>query len=68
MSLKPFYRKTWAEIDLTAVKENVRNMKRHIGGRVHLMAVVKANAYGHGDAQVAKAALEEGASILAVAF
>lgn len=68
MSLKPFYRKTWAEIDLTALKENVRNMKRHIGEDVHLMAVVKANAYGHGDAQVAKAALAEGASILAVAF
>lgn len=68
MSLKPFYRKTWAEIDLTALKENVRNMKRHIGEHVHLMAVIKANAYGHGDAQVAKAALAEGASILAVAL
>ncbi|MCY8140750.1 alanine racemase [Bacillus haynesii] len=68
MSLKPFYRKTWAEIDLTALKENVRNMKRHIGEHVHLMAVVKANAYGHGDAQVAKVALAEGASILAVAL
>lgn len=68
MSLKPFYRKTWAEIDLTALKENVRNMKRHIGEHVHLMAVVKANAYGHGDAQVAKAAFAEGASILAVAL
>ncbi|MCY9398358.1 alanine racemase [Bacillus haynesii] len=68
MSLKPFYRKTWAEIDLTALKENVRNMKRHIGEHVNLMAVVKANAYGHGDAQVAKAALAEGASILAVAL
>lgn len=68
MSLKPFYRKTWAEIDLTALKENVRNMKRHIGEHVRLMAVVKANAYGHGDAQVAKAALAEGASILAVAL
>ncbi|TDO56941.1 alanine racemase [Bacillus licheniformis] len=68
MSLKPFYRKTWAEIDLTALKENVRNMKRHIGEHVRLMAVVKANAYGHGDAQVAKAALAEGASIFAVAL
>lgn len=39
-----------------------------IGEHVRLMAVVKANAYGHGDAQVAKAALAEGASILAVAL
>ncbi|MEC0253185.1 alanine racemase [Bacillus halotolerans] len=68
MSTKPFYRDTWAEIDLSAIKENVSNMKKHIGEHVHLMAVVKANAYGHGDAEVAKAALESGASCLAVAI
>ncbi|QJC87395.1 alanine racemase [Bacillus inaquosorum] len=68
MSTKPFYRDTWAEIDLSAIKENVSNMKEHIGEHVHLMAVVKANAYGHGDAEVAKAALDAGASCLAVAI
>lgn len=66
MSTKPFYRDTWAEIDLSAIKENVSNMKKHIGEHVHLMAVVKANAYGHGDAETAKAALDAGASCLAV--
>ncbi len=59
MSTKPFYRDTWAEIDLSAIKENVSNMKEHIGEHVHLMAVVKANAYGHGDAEVAKALLTQ---------
>lgn len=68
MSTKPFYRDTWAEIDLSAIKENVSNMKKHIGEHVHLMAVVKANAYGHGDAETAKAALDAGASCLAVAI
>ncbi|MEK3806433.1 alanine racemase [Bacillus sp. FSL H8-0547] len=63
-----FYRDTWAEIDLDAVMSNVRNMKAHIGEGKKLIAVVKANAYGHGDAEVAKAALEAGADMLAVAF
>lgn len=63
-----FYRDTWAEIDLDAVMSNVRNMKAHIGEGRKLIAVVKANAYGHGDAEVAKAALEAGADMLAVAF
>jgi alanine racemase len=63
-----YYRDTWAEIDLSAIEENISNMKRHIGGSVELIAVVKANAYGHGDSQVAKTALSAGASMLAVAF
>ncbi|MBT2625742.1 alanine racemase [Bacillus sp. HU-1818] len=68
MNIKPFYRDTWAEINLSAIEENVSNMKKHIGDRVDLMAVVKANAYGHGDAEVAEAALSAGASCLAVAI
>ncbi|MCI3988250.1 alanine racemase, partial [Bacillus vallismortis] len=56
------------EIDMSAIKENFRNMKKHIGEHVHLMAVVKANAYGQGDAEIAKAALDAGASCLAVAI
>ncbi len=57
---------TWAEIDLDAIAHNVRQLKRHIGERVELMAVVKANAYGHGAAPVARTALKSGASRLAV--
>ncbi|MCI4139559.1 alanine racemase, partial [Bacillus vallismortis] len=57
-----------AEIDLSAIQDNVSNMKKQIGEHVHLMAVVKANAYGHGDAEIAKAALDAGASCLAVAI
>ncbi|MFC0274435.1 alanine racemase [Metabacillus herbersteinensis] len=63
-----FYRDTWAEIDLDAITSNVSSMKTHLGSHVKLIAVVKANAYGHGDVQVAKAAIETGAEQLAVAF
>jgi alanine racemase len=56
----------WAEIDLDAVVLNARNLKQHIGKETILMAVVKANAYGHGAVVVANAALEGGAERLAV--
>ena len=57
---------TWAEIDLDAIAFNVQAFKRHIGERVKLIAVVKANAYGHGALPVARAALAAGAEMLAV--
>ncbi len=57
---------TWAEIDLDAIAYNVRKFKSLVGPDVTVMAVVKANAYGHGDHQVAKAALKAGAGRLAV--
>lgn len=63
-----FYRDTWAEIDLNAVAENVGNMIQRIPGDTALMAVVKANGYGHGAVQVARTALAAGARWLAVAL
>lgn len=57
---------TWAEIDLDAIAHNVAAFKRHVGPRVEIFAVVKANAYGHGAVPVARAALEAGATRLAV--
>ena len=55
------------EIDLSAVSHNVRAIKRWVGPRCNVMAVVKANGYGLGAVQVAGAALEGGATWLAVA-
>jgi alanine racemase len=64
-----FFRDTWAEINLDHLTDNIKNIKRHIASdEVKMFAVVKANAYGHGDLQVAEAALEAGAHGLAVAF
>ena len=57
--------RTWAEVDLGAIRHNVRALKRRAGGAL-LMAVVKANAYGHGAVPTARAALEAGADSLAV--
>jgi alanine racemase len=60
-------RVTRAEIDLDAARHNITTLKRHIGDDVRMMAVVKANAYGHGAVPFAQTALECGASYLAVA-
>jgi alanine racemase len=57
---------TWAEVDLDAIAHNARQLKQHIGHGTALMAVVKANAYGHGAVPVARAALRCGATHLAV--
>jgi len=57
---------TWAEIDLDAIAHNARELKRWVGAKTELMAVVKANGYGHGAIPVTKTALENGASRLAV--
>lgn len=62
-----FYRDTWAEINLDHIFENIKAMKQLLPEQTELFAVVKANAYGHGDEQVAKTALAAGASYLAVA-
>jgi alanine racemase len=58
--------RTWAEIDLEAIKHNVRALRRLIAP-AQFTAVVKANAYGLGAIPIAKAALEAGATGLAVA-
>lgn len=57
----------WAEIDLDAIAHNTRQLKKHVGERTELAAVVKANAYGHGALPVAQVALENGATRLTVA-
>jgi len=57
---------TWAEVDLDAIAHNARGLKERAGEGIELMAVVKANAYGHGAMPVARTALENGASRLAV--
>ncbi|HEY3375553.1 MAG TPA: alanine racemase [Candidatus Aquicultor sp.] len=61
-------RPLWAEIDLSAIKHNIREAKKVIGANVAIMAIVKANGYGHGAVPVAKAAIEAGASSLGVAI
>ena len=58
---------TWVEIDRSAIAHNVRLLKSMVGDEVTLMAVVKADAYGHGAVGTAITALSNGAEMLGVA-
>ncbi|WP_066638243.1 alanine racemase [Desulfolucanica intricata] len=58
---------TWAEIDLGAIAHNIQELRRVTAPGAQFMAVVKANAYGHGSVEVARTALQNGAVSLAVA-
>ena len=60
-------RATWAEVDLGRLRQNVVALRSRLTGAAALMAVVKADAYGHGAVPVARAALEAGAVSLGVA-
>ncbi len=59
--------RAWVEIDLSALAHNVRQIKSLLATNTTIMAVVKADAYGHGAADVALTALAEGVEWLAVA-
>jgi alanine racemase len=61
------YRPVWAEIDLQAVRANVEALRARCAP-AELLAVVKADGYGHGAVPVARAALEAGATGLGVAL
>jgi len=59
-------KRTWVEIDLDAVEKNVQIINNMLGGRSKLMAVVKADAYGHGAAFTARAIAECGVGFFGV--
>jgi alanine racemase len=59
--------RAWVEIDLPALGHNVREIRRLLAADTAIMAVVKADAYGHGAIDVAHTALAAGVSWLAVA-
>ena len=59
--------RAWVEVDSKAIENNSRVLKKFIGEDCFLMAVVKADGYGHGAETVAKAALTGGADSLGVA-
>jgi alanine racemase len=58
--------KTWAEIDLAAVRFNIKNIQKKLGKNIELMAIVKCNAYGHGAIEVSRQALNLGVKALGV--
>jgi len=68
MADKPLERgRAWVEIDLDALAHNLKNIKSKIPENCEIMAVVKANAYGHGVDGIAGRMIEEGIKTFAVA-
>lgn len=61
-------RPVWAEIDRAAIRHNMGEIKRFVGPEVAVMAVVKAEGYGHGALAVAREALGSGAAWLGVSL
>ena len=62
------FRPTYADIDLGAVRHNVVELGSFLAPEVERLAVVKANGYGHGDLETARACIDAGATWLGVAL
>lgn len=58
----------WIEINIDAVENNLQQVKKLLAGRARLIAVVKANAYGHGAVETARILCRNGVDFLAVSF
>ncbi|MEI7833537.1 MAG: alanine racemase [bacterium] len=61
-------RPAWVEVDVTAIRENVSTINNFIGPQTGVIAVIKADGYGHGLVPSARAALAGGAAMLGVAI
>ena len=57
----------WIEVDLSAIRHNLQQIRKFIGPHLQSLSVVKANAYGHGMVPVASALVEAGTDLLGVA-
>jgi len=60
------YRPTWAEIDLTAFEHNLRALKKNTTGNTEILAVLKANGYGHGAVPLAKRVIKNSVKFIGV--
>jgi alanine racemase len=64
--LMPFQKRTWAEINLNAIKDNYIAIRKKLNKETKLCCVIKANAYGHGAIQLAEFYEKLGADYFAV--
>ena len=64
--MKPYLKRAWAEISLSALEKNIRAIKSTLFRETSLMAVIKANAYGHGEDGILKKLCECGVKYFAV--
>lgn len=65
MEILPSQKRTWAEINLDAIRANFREIKKRVGN-VRVCCTIKANGYGHGSVTLAKVYEKEGADFFAV--
>lgn len=65
MNILPTQKRTWAEIDVDAIRNNFRAIKERVGD-VKVCCTIKANGYGHGAVTLSKIYEEEGANYFAV--
>ncbi len=63
-----FFRPTWLEVNLEAISHNIKEIKSKLSSGIQLLAIVKANGYGHGAVEVANVCVDEGVSILGIAL
>ncbi len=63
-----FFNRAWVEINLENIAHNIKEVRKLISKDVKIMAVVKADAYGHGFLETSRMLLQGGADYLAVAF
>ena len=63
----PHYHRCWAEVDLSALRENLAWLRHRVGPQVKIMTVVKADAYGHGLKQIAALLMQSGTDVFGVA-
>lgn len=66
--MKTFTRPVWAEINLDNLRYNLAQIRRKLAGETEIMAVIKANAYGHGAIPLARTLVEEGVQRFGVAI
>ena len=64
MRNQTYYRPTMAKINLKTIQQNVKLLRAYLGCKTTVIAVVKADGYGHGEVEVAKAVFEGGARMV----
>ena len=65
---RTYLSRSWAEVDLDAIKHNIKEIKASLRKKTEIMGVVKADAYGHGVLEVARTLIESGVTRLAVSM
>lgn len=65
-NVTPFYRPTWTDISTDAFVANLNQIRKLIGPSTQLMAVLKADAYGHGASELVSIAVKNGADAIGV--